>query len=329
MPRTVLAGGWGYENLGDEAILAGYVEALGDDVTIASVDTGRTARSQRRAVGLISERELARTGTDRLVLGGGGYLNGSWVPEVNRKLGRLTAGRGDAAFVTHAVEVRGLTGSARASRLFAGGTLSVRDAESQGEVQAIAGVTPTIAPDAISLLWPHLDRYGTHIPELSEYLVVNLLDVARRPDSGESEIEPRLYDSFFASVVEEFRGRVLGLVVGEGDLKFMRKFPELPLVEPASVGALVSVLRSARAVMSVRMHPALIASGLGTSTISLPYCGKVRPTLERIGVDPTILAAADLDRVRSVYERDAEDYSAAWQRAHTESRTWLLDALTG
>jgi polysaccharide pyruvyl transferase WcaK-like protein len=56
---VVLAGGWGYNNLGDEAILAGYVETLlGHDLdpTIISVDPRKTRAAQRRG---IPQRELA------------------------------------------------------------------------------------------------------------------------------------------------------------------------------------------------------------------------------------------------------------------------------
>lgn len=328
--KVVLAGGWGYENLGDEAILASYIEALSDivDLTITSADPARTTRAQRG--GPVVVREGSARGATLLV-GGGGYLNGRWIPEIYRKLWdlrRMAAGE----VVAHGVEVRRMDGPVRQKLFngtFTGAAMAVRDELSALEVDRIGCVpsTLTVAPDAITLLAPHLDKYGVEIPEMRGKVVLNLLDISHRSDADEAEIDIERWDDFVRELVRRLGKDAVGLVGGGGDRAYATGIvPDLTLVEPHTVPAMVSVLRSARAVLSVRMHPALLASALGTPVVSVPYCGKVRPTLERIGVDDCILTALDVDRVMADLTL-ARDHAAAWTEAHAVSSSWLLEAL--
>ena len=140
MAQIKLLGGWGYNNLGDEAILAGYLETLSDvtDLHVTSVDPQRTLQAQRKAWRISQEGSTSSVRADAGILCGGGYLNGSWIPEILWKLRRLQKDRHrceDSA--VHAVEVRGLAGSpaaSKVSRLFADSKSSVRDLESQREM---------------------------------------------------------------------------------------------------------------------------------------------------------------------------------------------------
>ena len=120
--------------------------------------------------------------------------------------------------------------------------------------------------------------------------------------------------------------QAVGLIIGDGDYKFLRQFKSLALVAPTTVEQLVSGLAAASAVVSVRMHPALISTALGTPVLSVPYCGKVTPTLSEIGVENSILRHLSAERAMAELS-SAPDYSSEWARANSFSRNWLTGAL--
>lgn len=327
-----LIGGWGYNNLGDEAILAGYLHSLAPlgDLIVGSVDAGRTASAQRvDGVTYVAEGSVGPT--DAVVLAGGGYLNGSWVPEISRKVRRIsrdvsTTGRG----VASSVEVRSLSASRDGRRL--GGILSnlsvsVRDNDSRDELRAL-DVQTDVLPDGISLLVPHLSQYVEEIEELNGKVLVNFLDIERRPDANECELGARGFRDFADRTIAMLGDQAVGLVIGDGDLSFMRRYSKLPLVTPKTVTQLVSAISSAAGIVSVRMHPALIASALNTPVASIPYCGKVRPTLSHIGVESVILPSYELDDLRALL-RSASDFSHQWSRAHGLVHDWLAARVLG
>ncbi|MDR7184909.1 polysaccharide pyruvyl transferase WcaK-like protein [Microbacterium trichothecenolyticum] len=324
-----LVGGWGYNNLGDEAILAGYLEALAEfgEVVVSSHEPGRTSHAQ------LGDRQVSHEGAmpavDVGVLGGGGYLNGSWVPEIGQKLRRMNHDLASSRTrIVSSVEVRGLTQGRNAvalSKLMMRATVSVRDTESAEELESL-GVHAQVQPDGISLLVPHLSRYRRTLPSLRGKIMVNLLDIARRPDSDESELDAASFAQFADRVLPTLGNRAVGLVIGDGDLSFMRRYQDLPLITPRTVSDLVSALGSASGVLSVRMHPALLASALGTPTVSVAYCGKVRPTLQNIGVSDLILSSYEPDELHSRLQR-VPDYEETWRMANSEVRGWLGTAI--
>ena len=330
--RVRLLGGWGYFNLGDEALLAGYLEELAGvmELEVGSVDPARTASAQRHEVSIFDEGRLPSAHTIS-ILGGGGYLNGSWLPEIRRKLRRLTRDVRGGQLITHAVEVRGFAGTPlekAATSLLHGAVATVRDMESAKELNDLGVVDPVVVPDAISLLAPHLDRYRRPIPELKKGKVLfNLLDVARRPDARECELDPAGVVELGRDLVARLGDRAVGLVIGEGDAERLRWLGDLPIVAPRSVAGLVSALGSADAVYTVRMHPGLIASALGIPTVAVPYCGKVRPTLERVGTTRTILENLDSEAALDSL-RQAIDFTEEWSAASQESRRALHNSLT-
>jgi hypothetical protein len=330
----VIAGGWGYENLGDEAILAGYLEFLygRTDLRVASSNPNKTLRAQRGFGAVIAEGRKARA--EILLIGGGGYLNGGggWKPEIVRKLWDLhTMARGKV--VGHALEVRCIHGAIEERlfrSIFDGPELSVRDLDSKHEVRRLVGSEPDppVVPDAIALLAPHLDRYGGIIRELQGKIVLNFLDFPRRPDSHEAEVNGGHWAAYVRELSRALGDNAVGLIMGAGDRRFLQwAAPTLPLLEPASVADLVSALRSARGVVSARMHPALLASALGTPAVSIPYCGKVTPTLRRIGVDDQILRALDVEMTLDLLSAQQPRHADAWLKAHDESGAWLERSL--
>lgn len=326
--KVRLLGGWGYFNLGDEALLAGYLETLSSHVEldVLSVDPARSSAAQSSRV-RIGREGRASGPSDLALLGGGGYLNASWIPEIGRKLRRISRDSKGVSLATHAVEVRGFSESPLSAdfvKLFGQANMTVRDRESALEAAKVVGdVSARVVVDSISLLYPHLDKYRRSIPELRGKVLFNLLDIARRPDSVECELDPIQTARFGAELVRSFGDRAVGLVVGEGDTEFMRGIEGLPLLIPRTVAGLVSALGSADAVYSVRMHPGLIASALGTPTLAVPYCGKVRPTLEHIGTSATILRSLDIDSAHQELGTPT-DHSKAWSVASAEANETVM-----
>ena len=115
----------------------------------------------------------------------------------------------------------------------------------------------------------------------------------------------------------------MGLVVGAGDREYMQRFRSLELVTPSSVEHLVSVLGGASSIVSVRMHPALIGSMLGKPTFAIPYCGKVAPTLDNIGISEQLLKNSDPDFVMDHLKDESSATASAWARSSRVTSSWL------
>ncbi|WP_083849861.1 polysaccharide pyruvyl transferase family protein [Rhodococcus sp. JVH1] len=325
-----LLGGWGYENLGDEAILAGYVQYLGarERFHIASAAPPRTRIAQGGAVDVRREGQPWH-GASNVLIGGGGYINGGWLPNIYTKLGALACDTRQAQVVAHGIEVRKMnnrTKQALLARVLRGGEVAVRDAESAAELERCDVNSVDILPDAISLLVPHIEKYLEPAPSLKGKILINLLDVPGRSDSDESELNVRAWNEFADSLLTKLGDRAVGLIVGAYDHEYMKRFRHLSFVEPRTVGQLLSVIDNAAGIVSVRMHPALLASAMGKPVVAIPYCGKVRPTLSRIGIHSRILGRLDVDYALDLL---SEPYSAAsaWEKAHRENEVWLDDKL--
>lgn len=330
--RIALHGGWGHDNLGDEAILAGYLSHFDQDVVVvSSPDPVMTTRAQKPGVAVMREGDRAQTGLVD-VLAGGGYLNGAWSQEIPAKLRRIARSMGGGPEVIHAVEVRNWSNledrSTRHIRDFlAHAAVSVRDTESAVEVERLGASAPTVVPDSIALLFPKVDTYVRKVPELQGRVVLNLLDIASRGDRDESSFSIAEYDRLAAQLVERLGRRAVGLVVGAGDREYMERFRSLELVTPVSVEHLVSILGAASSVVSVRMHPALIGSMLGKPTFAIPYCGKVAPTLKNIGISEQLLTSSDPDFVMDHLASESPAAAMAWRASSRATSIWLDEAL--
>ncbi|WP_157981609.1 polysaccharide pyruvyl transferase family protein [Protaetiibacter intestinalis] len=322
-----LTGGWGYYNMGDEALLAAYRKTLEgiDELRIASVDPVRTARAHGLAE-VDREAYFMRPAEGPVVVCGGGYLNGRWRPELPLKLRRLRR-LSRHGVIGHALEMRRLDAPSisRSSRaLFSGHPLAVRDTESAAQAARL-GLAADIVPDAIAMLAPHVGGLRKTVPQVVGKYVLNLVDIAKRSDSSDSEVAPQEWLGFCKELISRIGSEAVAIVAGHADREFARNFG-IPLIEPSSVRSFISILGSARAVLSVRMHPALIASMLGVPTLAVPYNGKVSPTLGQIGIESIVLRSLDVDlAIQSL--SSSEDLSGAWSAAAERSSSWLLSAV--
>jgi polysaccharide pyruvyl transferase WcaK-like protein len=330
--------------LGDEAILAGYLldgATRGIDFSVVSISPTVTRESlgaicasiliadeSREALGFISHRASVRNART-LVIGGGGYLNRSWTTEIGGKLTRLGRLARRRHTVMHAVEMRGLASSPterRARQLARGAAVAVRDESSRAGAVALGATEPTIVPDAIALLVPHSAALVTDVPEVRGKVLVNLLDVAARSDAAEAEFPTDNWCERARELAHSVDGEPLGLAIDADDARFILDGVGLPVLMPLTVRGLVAAIGSADQVVTTRMHPGLIASMLGKPTHMLAYCGKVRPTLRRLGLEEHVLPPGNLTLAPSgTY--DAPATLARWQELYAETASWLYGAL--
>jgi polysaccharide pyruvyl transferase WcaK-like protein len=326
----LVSGGWGYNNLGDEAILAGYLEYLRPraEVVVASVNPTRTAAAQRLETRVVVEGSPAHEAGKTMLLAGGGYLNGTWRPEIYLKLTRLVRMRRSRSLVVHGVEVRRLDSAVVAllgRRFFRDAYIGVRDAKSRAEVAQLTTSEVSIVPDGISLLSAGIDSYRHHLADFEGKYLLNLLDIEGRGDSDEAEVDLANWRGTCRAVIDSLGRRAVGLIIGDGDYGFQREFPDLPLFMPRTVSDLVSAIDSSAGVFSTRMHPALLASMVGTPVVSIPYCGKVRPTLDHIGIGDIIAESLAVDEIIDRLASDV-DHSEIWSQACTANVDWLDQA---
>jgi polysaccharide pyruvyl transferase WcaK-like protein len=326
-------GGWGYYNLGDEAILAGYLETLRgrDLIRVRSVDPTQTAAAQRWRGHVASEylpNRVARSST--MLLAGGGYLNGTWVPEIHAKLARLNLHRRSRRLVAHGLELRALDSlplRLMTRQLLQGSAVALRDDASLDHSRAIGLGPAARLPDGISLLSPHVERYIEPVDIARGKVLLNLLDIGRRVDSHESQVALAGWRRFVVELVDRLGGRALGLVVGGGDRHFQSTLPSLRTVEPTTVRGLVSLIAESDGIVSVRMHPALIGTMLNRPTVSIPYTGKVRPTLSQLELERFILEKLDVDRAMDLLAMQV-DTTAQWKQAYQRNSEWLTQQLS-
>ena len=210
-------------------------------------------------------------------------------------------------------------------RAFSGMRISVRDSQSAAEVVRLGLESPAVLPDAISLLYPRMGAYP-HSLESNGKVLLNLLDVTKRPDRHEAEFSPESWGPFCADLVHSLGPRAMGLVVGAEDATFLAELGVTDVVYPQTTAELVGLIKGSDGIFSTRMHPYLLGTMVDVPVLGVPYCGKVRPTAELVGVGHALLEELDVVRVRqqmsSITSAD-EAWSQAWDLNHS----WLQDAL--
>lgn len=339
MARLQLIGGWGYRNLGDEALLQSYLLSLPNhDVVIASANPSRTRLAQGgdhlldvRPEQFKGLRALVNA-VDTTLICGGGYLNGWWGRAATRKILFAAAATEHARSAAHAVEVRHLVfpwQRAPARRLFQGfGSATVRDHQSRNQLRAL-GCSAGVSPDAISLLQPHLDRFVAD-PRAANRVLLHLPRLDRRPDISESAFDVEDWPAFADQLVTTVGTAALGLATPSlTETWWQKHHPSVETVSVDTVASFIGLIMASEGVISGPMHPALLASLFGRRSIVFPYNGKVVPTYSAIGLRGDVIAETlDVKGVLAQFGGQSPETSAPiWEKAYESSMRALMLAV--
>lgn len=270
--RVLVSGYYGYENLGDEALLAAVIAALaGHDVTVLSGNPAATTEQHQvpavhRYTGLLG----ALMRCDAVVFGGGGLLQDR---TSSRSLAYYTTIIRLATRLHKRVVLAGQSlgplsaaGERRVQRAAAGVPIGVRD-EASFALATRLGLQPARTADlALSLPAP-LQLHAPHGPVI----------VVPRAD------EPA-FNALLREVVQLAQNAavpVRGVAFQPGDASANIGVPVVPV---RTVQEWWEVLRGASTVLSVRLHGAILAAAAEMPSVALSY-------------DPKVAGFAELARV--------------------------------
>lgn len=324
LPRpTLVVGGYGYRNAGDEAMLTGLLDMLGRDGTsvVSRAPAETTAQHGVRAVS-IGGAPTAMVRHRSLVIGGGGLFGRDM-----GALGRLLPVAGILAAASgRPVALAGIgvdDGMPRSSRWLLAKlgqrsqSVVVRDDASR-RVLAELGVRPSVEPDLSSLV-PSAGRSA------GEQLLRSVgLEPARRPVVG------LCLTAVNAALVAPMRQAILEAVDARLDLDFclipMSRHPfvathndeilarglvvERPrlrvLLPPDDPRVLLGLFEALAAAVCMRYHSLLFADRAGIPIIGVAYAEKCRQWLSERGLESVALTGANLlARLESVSTRAA------------------------
>jgi polysaccharide pyruvyl transferase WcaK-like protein len=316
----LVVGGYGYRNVGDEAILAGLLRLLGPDgVTVVSRAPAETAaRHGVRSIGIVGALPalLRQRG---LVIGGGG-LFGRDMGLVGRLLplfGLLAVALGrKVAIVGVGIDATmprstGVLTRALARRAV---VVVVRDQASADQLAA-RGISAEVRAD-LSTLAPSAGRI-----EGMRRLLASGLDPGRRPVVG------LCLTAVNAALVEPVVAAVLGavdalpaidfclvpmsrhpFVAAHNDELFARRLialrPRLHLLESDDPSAVLGVFEALSAAVCMRYHSLLFAERAGIPIVPIAYAEKCRRWLAERGRGAIELSSAALT---AEIERAVED----------------------
>lgn len=329
--RVLLSGYYGFDNLGDEAILAGLGGALrerGHVPVVLSRDPAATTRrhsfeARHRTKGVLG----ALSTVDAVVSGGGGLLQDKtssrslsyylWVLRLARWFGRPVAVYGQS------LGPLSQAGRAKLARRLRGVPLFLRDRPSL-ELAADMGLSSELVGDAALLLAergsppvaPGVEPAGTRTVVASG-LAPGVASGSTRVVDPSASAAPIIlvprggYDAYNA-VLERLAtslttaGRevaVLPLHPVEDSVPARRLIAAVPggtLLEATSVQGAVALLAGAAYVVSARLHGSILAAVAGVGFAGLSYDPKVAGFLEQVAApvfevpvdEPALLRAA-------------------------------------
>ena len=331
--RLLISGYYGAGNLGDEALLAGLLQALeaaGIAPQVASLDPDATTRAHGVAA-VHRYRGLPRAlwRADAVVSGGGGLLQDvTSTRSLAYYLGVVRAARAlrkPVAVFGQSLGPLSPAGAARVRRALEGVPLGLRDGPSLALAERLGLPARAVADTALLLAPPA--RPGT--------------------TAGALVLVPRAGYPTIGSVLAELGRRhladggsvAIALVHPAHDApeadRLGAALPSAVRVAAASVTELIAALAGARAVVSGRLHGLVLGAVAGAPVAGLAYDPKVAGFAAAIGA-PLHDAPADGDAraVRAAVERlerfvaaprlDREALARAIERARDGVR-WLLD----
>ena len=319
LPRpTLVVGGYGYRNAGDEAMLTGLLDLLGRDGTsvVSRAPAQTTAQHGVRAVS-IPGAPAAMVQHRSVVIGGGG-LFGRDMGALGRLLpvaGILAAAGGRPVALTGIGVDDGMPRSSRWLLAKLGErsqSVVVRD-EASRRVLAELGVTASVQPDLSSLVPPAGRLAG------EQQLRTVGLEPSRKPVVG------LCLTAVNAALVAPVRQAILETVDARSDLDFclipMSRHPfvathndeifarslvvECPrlrvMLPPDDPTLLLALFEALAAAVCMRYHSLLFADRAGIPIIGMAYAEKCRHWLSDRGLEPVepsgAVLLAQLDRV--------------------------------
>jgi polysaccharide pyruvyl transferase WcaK-like protein len=307
---ALIVGGYGYRNVGDEAILAGLLRLLGrDDVTVVSRTPAETAaRHGARSVGILKAIPALRR--HRSVVIGGGGLFGRDMGLVGRLLplfGLLAVAIGrDVAIVGVGIDAAMPRGVAFLTRALArrATVIVVRDRASADRLAAL-GVSAAVRPD-LSTLAPSAGRIAgmrtlrasgldprqrpvvglclTGVnPAVVEPVVTAILAAVDALPSTDFFLVPMSRHPFVAAHNDEVLAR-----------RLIASRPRLRLLETDDPSAVLGVFEALSAAVCMRYHSLLFAERAGIPIVPIAYTEKCLHWLTERGLEPIEPSAAAL-----------------------------------
>lgn len=298
----LVVGGYGYRNLGDEAMLAGLLEVIGRaGVTVVSRSPAETAREHRVATVGIPGALPALGRHGGLVIGGGG-LFGRHMGSLGRLLppfGLLAAagGRGTALVgVGIDEDLDGPASTAVWALARRAGPVVVRD---EGSARALRrhGIACTVGPDLSSWLPSAGRAAGTRLLRAAG------LDPARRPVIGLclTAVEPALTERVVDAVVDVVDALpdhdVCAIPLSRHPFvpahddrplatRLAARRPRVRVLDVEDPAVALGVFEALRAVVAMRYHALVFAERAGIPIVPVAYAPKCRQWLAERGLDP-------------------------------------------
>jgi polysaccharide pyruvyl transferase CsaB len=345
-PSVLVAGYYGAANAGDELILEAIDAGLdrGARVVVAAQDPAEVTR--RHGLPAFRRTDLAETEARlreaaAVVLGGGGLWHDHGFDEAGGLPGAFrNAGRSMGSWMPPVVMARALgrpvhvfglgvgplehPDARRLAAWLAGqaASLSVRDTASLAVMEALGaraelGADPVYALDLPEVALPlGLARMAAE----HGLLTVNLRSWA---DPSAAGLAGRVAAAVTA-VARRHGSVVVGLPAQAGPARDERALgellgalggdvPRVLLPWTGDAGMLAGVLRASAAVVSMRLHPALLAHRVGTPVVGLGYDPKVAAHFAEAGRPQACLALdAPADQLDTALERALGEPRGSW-----------------
>ena len=307
----LIVGGYGYRNVGDEAILAGLLEQIGRDRSISVVSRMPAETAALHGARAISLRAavLGIRGYRAVIIGGGG-LFGRDMGAIGRLLplyGLLASMLGlQVAILGVGVDRDMRPVARRLLRLLAPRAVAftVRDRRS-AEILAEWGIAADVAPDLSATVQPAPASTGREVLRLAgldpDRPVVGLALTGLRPHQAAalegavahciSEL-PDVQFCFIPMSQHPFVPAHNDLLLGR---RLQEQSPRLAVVEASlNPEQLLAVFGRLSAAVCMRYHSLLFADRVGTSIIPVPYAPKCDAWIAERGLRPVLLAPATL-----------------------------------
>ena len=289
--RTMVVGGYGYGNLGDEAMLAGLLTTLDrTQVTVVSREPRETTRAHGvRSISL--RRAPLAIASHRTVLIGGGGLFGR---DMGR-IGRLLPVAGEAAArLGCTVRIRGVGFDRQMSPVRArllrrllrvASEVTVRDRESV-EIARELGAAADLQPDLSTLVPPAgpaealraLSATGVEPGRPVVILALTAVEpvLSKKVERAIGEVVAARPDLAFVALpmsrhptVPTHDDRVLAA-------RLTRRVPSIRLLEIDDPALALAVIGLSAAVVGMRYHSLLFADRMGVPLVAVPYAEKCR-----------------------------------------------------